>query len=85
MTQPADTNATDKPSFDKRFDMRSFGEPLRALRAVPIQDGGEPLVDLRMYCPDVILNRAACRSCARLSPAKSMPCKRRCRRAIRWR
>ncbi len=55
MTQPTDTNPTDKPSFDKRFDMRSFGEPLRALRAVPIQDGGEPLVDLRVFCPDVIL------------------------------
>ncbi len=45
-----------KPSFDKRFDMRSFGEPLKALRAVPIQDYGEPLVDLREFCPTVVLN-----------------------------
>ena len=44
-----------KPSFDKRFDLRSFGEPLAKLRAVPIQDHGEPLVDLREFCPDVIL------------------------------
>ena len=46
----------EKPSFDKRFDLRSFGEPLKALRAVPIRDAGEPLVDLRQFCPDVILN-----------------------------
>lgn len=44
-----------KPSFDTRFDMRSFGEPLKALRGVPMQDGGEPLVDLRTFCTDVIL------------------------------
>lgn len=44
-----------KPGFDKRFDMRSFGEPLKALRAVPIQDHGEPLVDLREFCPAVVL------------------------------
>ena len=44
-----------KPSFDKRFDQRSFGEPLKALRAVPIRDAGEPLVDLREFCPHVIL------------------------------
>jgi len=44
-----------KPSFDKRFDMRSFGEPLTALRRVPIQDYAEPLVDLREFCPAVIL------------------------------
>ena len=35
--------------------MRSFGEPLKALRAVPIQDSGEPLVDLREFCPNVVL------------------------------
>jgi D-alanyl-D-alanine dipeptidase len=45
-----------KPSFDKRFDLRSFGEPLAKLRAVRIQDHGEPLVDLREFCPHVILN-----------------------------
>ena len=44
-----------KPSFETRFDMRSFGEPLKALRGVPILDGGEPLVDLRVFCPQVIL------------------------------
>ena len=44
-----------KPSFDKRFDLRSFGEPLAKLRAVPIQDHGEPLVDLRQFCPQLIL------------------------------
>ncbi len=44
-----------KPSFDKRFDLRSFGEPLKALRAVPIRDAGEPVVDLREFCPGVIL------------------------------
>ena len=44
-----------KPSFDKRFDLRSFGEPLKALRGVPIRDAGEPLVDLRDFCPTVIL------------------------------
>ncbi len=44
-----------KPGFDKRFDLRSFGEPLRALRAVPILDAGEPLVDLRQFCPHVLL------------------------------
>ncbi len=44
-----------KPSFDKRFDLRSFGEPLAKLRAVSIQDHGEPLVDLRAFCPNVIL------------------------------
>ena len=46
----------EKPSFDKRFDLRSFGEPLKALRAVPIRDAGEPLVDLRQFCPSVVLN-----------------------------
>jgi D-alanyl-D-alanine dipeptidase len=46
----------EKPSFDKHFDLRSFGEPLKALRAVPIRDAGEPLVDLRQFCPTVILN-----------------------------
>lgn len=44
-----------KPSFDKRFDLRSFGEPLRALRAIPIHDDGEPLLDLRDTCPTVEL------------------------------
>lgn len=44
-----------KPSFDKRFDMRSFGEPLKALRAVPIHDAGEPLVDVRALCPTLLL------------------------------
>lgn len=45
----------EKPSFAKRFDLRSFGEPLKALRKVPIVDAGEPLVDLRNFCPTVIL------------------------------
>ena len=45
----------EKPSFDKRFDLRSFGEPLKALRAVPIRDASEPLVDLRTFSPGVIL------------------------------
>ena len=49
------TAARSKPGFDKRFDMRSFGEPLKALRAVPIRDAGEPLVDLREFCPGVVL------------------------------
>jgi D-alanyl-D-alanine dipeptidase len=44
-----------KPSFEKRFDLRSFGEPLAKLRAVPIRDHGEPIVDLREFCPKVIL------------------------------
>ncbi|MGI4792277.1 MAG: M15 family metallopeptidase [Janthinobacterium lividum] len=62
MTSPRDTLPEtfpllgEKPSFDKRFDLRSFGEPLKALRAVPIRDAGEPLVDLRLFCPTVILN-----------------------------
>jgi len=55
LTQSADSLTPGKPSFGKRFDMRSFGEPLKALRAVTIQDGGEPLVDLRTFCPDVVL------------------------------
>ncbi|MEO7715870.1 MAG: M15 family metallopeptidase [Capsulimonas sp.] len=42
-------------SFDVRFDRRSFGEPLSRLRAIPIIDSGEPLVDLRDACPDVVL------------------------------
>ena len=42
-------------SFDVRFDRRSFGEPLSRLRAIPIIDNGEPLVDLRDACPDVVL------------------------------
>lgn len=54
---PNETNGKQriKPSFDKRFDMRSFGEPLVALRRVPIQDNAEPVVDLREFCPTVIL------------------------------
>ncbi len=58
MTLPAETfpKLRSKPSFDKRFDLRSFGEPLAALRAVPIVDAGEPLVDLRDFCPHVILH-----------------------------
>jgi len=57
LTRPhSNLSLTDsKPSFDKRFDLRSFGEPLRALRAVPIADAGEPLVDLRLFCPAVVL------------------------------
>lgn len=54
MTAPHKT-IPEKPSFDKRFDLRSFGEPLKALRAVPIRDAGEPLVDLREFSPGVIL------------------------------
>lgn len=45
----------EKPSFDKRFDLRSFGEPLKALRGVPIRDANEPIVDMRVHCPAVIL------------------------------
>lgn len=41
-------------SFDKRFDMRSFGEPLGRLRSVQILDSGEPLVDLREVAPAVV-------------------------------
>ena len=57
LTLPAETfpQLRSKPTFDKRFDLRSFGEPLKALRAVPIVDAGEPLVDLRDFCPGVIL------------------------------
>jgi D-alanyl-D-alanine dipeptidase len=40
-------------SFDRRYDMRSFGEPLARLRAVPIVETGEPLVDLRDVAPSV--------------------------------
>src|ERR1700710_1688863 len=58
LTPPAETSPQlrSKPTFDKRFDLRSFGEPLKALRAVPIVDAGEPLVDLRDFCPGVILH-----------------------------
>jgi D-alanyl-D-alanine dipeptidase len=64
LTVPIDSNVLtetfprlrSKPSFDKRFDLRSFGEPLAALRAVPIVDAGESLVDLREFCPHVVLN-----------------------------
>ena len=55
MTAPRPHTDSEKPSFDKRFDLRSFGEPLKALRAVPIRDAGEPLVDLRTHCPGVVL------------------------------
>lgn len=55
MTQSETPKLPSKPSFGKRFDLRSFGEPIKALRAVPIQDEGEPLVDLREFCPTVIL------------------------------
>jgi len=48
-------NLRSKPGFDKRFDLRSFGEPLKGLRAVRIVDAGEPLVDLREFCPTVVL------------------------------
>ena len=72
-----------KPSFDKRFDLRSFGEPLAKLRAVPIQDHGEPLVDLRDFCPDVILRPAACRFCARRSRTWSTMSRVTCRRDTR--
>lgn len=44
------------PDWDGAFDMRSFGEPLKRLRAVPIKDSGEPLVDLRDACPGVVLH-----------------------------
>jgi D-alanyl-D-alanine dipeptidase len=44
-----------RPSFDERFDLRSFGEPLRKLRAIRIVENHEPLVDLRDVCPNVIL------------------------------
>ena len=57
MTLTAETaSSRAKPGFDKRFDLRSFGEPLIALRAVPIVDAGEPLVDLRDFCPHVVLH-----------------------------
>jgi len=55
LTPPSNLPPPAKPGFDKRFDLRSFGEPLKALRAVPIRDAGEPLVDLRHFCPDVVL------------------------------
>lgn len=55
MPRPDTPKLSAKPTFDKRFDLRSFGEPIKALRAVPIHDSGEPLVDLRTFCPDVIL------------------------------
>lgn len=45
-----------KPTFEQRFDLRSFGEPIKALRAVPLRDEGEPLVDLREACPSVVLH-----------------------------
>ncbi len=54
MTPPA-PRLRSKPNFETRFDLRSFGEPLKALRAVPIVDAGEPLVDLREFCPAVLL------------------------------
>ena len=44
-----------RPSFDDRFDRRSFGEPMRKLRSIKIVENHEPLVDLRDTCPDVIL------------------------------
>jgi D-alanyl-D-alanine dipeptidase len=64
LTVPTDSNVLtetfprlrSKPSFDKRFDLRSFGEPLAALRAVSVVDAEEPLVDLREFCPHIILN-----------------------------
>ncbi|MGO8670006.1 MAG: M15 family metallopeptidase [Capsulimonadaceae bacterium] len=34
-------------SFDESFDLRSFGEPIKRLRAVAIHDTDEPLVDMR--------------------------------------
>ncbi len=53
---PLDTpRLPSKPSFGKRFDLRSFGEPIKALRAIPIEDAGERLVDLRDFCPTVVL------------------------------
>jgi D-alanyl-D-alanine dipeptidase len=42
-------------SFDTRFDLRSFGEPIKRLRSVTIHDHGEPLVDLRDVCSEVNL------------------------------
>lgn len=42
-------------SFDVKYDLRSFGEPLKALRSITIYDVGEPLVDLRDMCPELIL------------------------------
>ena len=42
-------------SFDKKYDLRSFGEPLKSLRSIKIVDSGEPLVDLRDVCPELIL------------------------------
>ena len=52
---PSEKPNFEKPSFEKRFDLRSFGEPLKALRGIRIVDAGEPLVDLREFCPQVIL------------------------------
>ena len=61
----------EKPSFDKRFDLRSFGEPLKALRGVPIRDTGEPLVDMREFSPAVIL-RPGCLPFLRHSVAEKV-------------
>lgn len=44
-----------RSGFDRRFDRRSFGEPLSALRSIPIVDSGEPLVDLRNVAPHILL------------------------------
>ena len=57
LTLPRETfpQLRSRPTFDKRFDLRSFGEPLKALRAVSIRDADEPLVDLREFCPHVLL------------------------------
>jgi D-alanyl-D-alanine dipeptidase len=41
--------------FDRPYDARSFGEPLRLLRSMPIRETGEPLVDLREACPEIRL------------------------------
>jgi D-alanyl-D-alanine dipeptidase len=43
-------------SFDKRFDLRSFGEPLKRLRSIKVVDIGEPLVDLRDLGSELIFN-----------------------------
>lgn len=42
-------------SFETRYDLRSFGEPLKRLRSIAIYDVGEPLADLRDMSSDLIL------------------------------
>lgn len=58
-------------SFDCRYDKRSFGEPLKALRSIPIVDDQEPMVDLRNYCTSASY-RTGCIPYVRETVAKLM-------------